>query len=50
MLEITPNKSSRISDKLLGLYDEFISLPETNSVNSSEVSLTNSDMGATQRS
>jgi len=38
------NKSSRISDKLLGLYDEFISLPETRSINSSAVSQTNSDI------
>jgi len=44
MLEIQPNKSSRISDKLLGLYDEFTSLPETRSVNNSEVSLNNSDI------
>ncbi|MBV6626142.1 MAG: S8 family serine peptidase [Rivularia sp. (in: Bacteria)] len=44
MLEIQPNKSSRISDKLLDLYEEFTSLPETRNVNNSEVSLTNSDI------
>ena len=44
MLEMQPNKSSRISDKLLGLYDELTSLPETRSIESPEVSSSSNDI------